>query len=280
MAAIRLEFAQFGHFDYFKIYRNLTSTNIEDLGQPIGTSSTMYYEDSTVEPNFGYFYRVGVVRGSIEEFSDEIIKVFTFPEYANTYLSLNNDTIDRGTNAKTFINNGVSFTAGKSIFNGSQYLQSSLKSNDFAFGNQPFTIELVVSVTAGGGTAIDMRNIYQNYAPKVESYANLVLIHSTFVGWSNGSVLHKGAYNFTAGIEYAVAITRDELNKLRFFVDGHKIFETTDATNISSDRYLHIGIGRLQNGNLENQFNGTMRDVRIKKGVAKYISDYIITYQK
>ena len=72
MAAVRLEFAQFGHFDYFKIYRNLASTNIEDLGQPIGTSSTMYYEDSTVEPNLSYFYRVGVVRDSAEEFSEEI----------------------------------------------------------------------------------------------------------------------------------------------------------------------------------------------------------------
>ena len=72
MAAIRLEFAQFGHFDYFKIYRNLASTNIEDLGQPIGTSSTMYYEDFTVAPNVIYFYRVGVVRDLVEEFSEEI----------------------------------------------------------------------------------------------------------------------------------------------------------------------------------------------------------------
>ena len=73
MAAVRLEFAQFGHFDYFKIYRNLASTNIEDLGQPIGTSSTMYYEDSTVEPSLSYFYRIGVVRGGVEKISNEYL---------------------------------------------------------------------------------------------------------------------------------------------------------------------------------------------------------------
>ena len=72
MAGVRLEFAQFGHFDYFNIYRNPVSTDKESLGQPIGTSSTMYYEDFSTEPNLDYFYRIGVIRDSIEEFSEEI----------------------------------------------------------------------------------------------------------------------------------------------------------------------------------------------------------------
>lgn len=71
MAGVRLEFAQFGHFDYFNIYRNSASTAIENLGEPIGSSSTMYYEDLTVESNQDYYYRAGVVRNSIEEFSGE-----------------------------------------------------------------------------------------------------------------------------------------------------------------------------------------------------------------
>ncbi len=97
MAAIRLEFAQFGHFDYFKIYRNLSSTNIEDLGQPIGTSSTMYYEDSTVETGLSYFYRVGVVRDSVEQFSEEInviAEVVFTPPY-NLTVEFKNDGVDR-----------------------------------------------------------------------------------------------------------------------------------------------------------------------------------------
>lgn len=88
MAGIRLEFAQFGHFDYFNIYRSLTSTNIEDLGEPIGTSSTMYYEDSTVEPSLSYFYRVGVVRDLVEEFSEEInVRSYNFKESITSLFS-------------------------------------------------------------------------------------------------------------------------------------------------------------------------------------------------
>lgn len=71
MAGVRLEFAQFGHFDYFNIYRNSVSTAIENLEQPIGTSSTMYYEDFNTEPNLDYFYRVGVVNGQTEIISSE-----------------------------------------------------------------------------------------------------------------------------------------------------------------------------------------------------------------
>lgn len=72
MAGVRLEFAQFGHFDHFNIYRNTVSTEIENLGQPIGTSTTMYYEDFTVEPKQDYYYRIGVFRDSVEEFSEEL----------------------------------------------------------------------------------------------------------------------------------------------------------------------------------------------------------------
>ena len=77
MAGVRLEFAQFGHFDYFNIYRNPISTAIDSLGQPIGTSSTMYYEDFNAEPNLDYFYRVGVVNGQTEIISDELRVVAT-----------------------------------------------------------------------------------------------------------------------------------------------------------------------------------------------------------
>ena len=97
MAGVRLEFAQFGHFDYFNIYRNSVSTAIENLEQPIGTSSTMYYEDFTTEPNNDYYYRIGVVRDSIEEFSEEIhvrTEVMFDPPY-NLIVEFRNDESNR-----------------------------------------------------------------------------------------------------------------------------------------------------------------------------------------
>lgn len=72
MAGIRLEFAQFGKFDSFNIYRNQTPTDISNIGNPIANTNTMYYEDFGVESNNNYYYRVGVVRGQSESISSEI----------------------------------------------------------------------------------------------------------------------------------------------------------------------------------------------------------------
>ncbi|WP_194229667.1 hypothetical protein [Acinetobacter cumulans] len=97
MAGVRLEFAQFGHFEYFNIYRNSVSTAIENLGQPIGISSTMYYEDLTVEPNRDYYYRAGAIRDSVEEFSEEIhtrTEVVFDPPY-DLVIEFKDDEINR-----------------------------------------------------------------------------------------------------------------------------------------------------------------------------------------
>lgn len=97
MAGVRLEFAQFGHFDYFNIYRNSAPTAIENLGEPIGSSSTMYYEDLTVESNQDYYYRAGVVRNSIEEFSGEfhVKTVVEFDPPYNLIVEFKNDETNR-----------------------------------------------------------------------------------------------------------------------------------------------------------------------------------------
>ncbi|MDH1706238.1 LamG-like jellyroll fold domain-containing protein [Acinetobacter johnsonii] len=97
MAGVRLEFAQFGHFDYFNIYRNNFATAVGNLGEPIGTSSTMYYADLTTEPNNDYYYRIGVIRDLIEEFSEEIhvrTEVVFDPPY-NLTVEFKNDEANR-----------------------------------------------------------------------------------------------------------------------------------------------------------------------------------------
>lgn len=76
MAGIRLEFAQFGHFDSFDIIRSLTSMNglaDNQLPQPISTGLTsMYYVDSSVIEGQAYYYKVRVWRGLESIISDEI----------------------------------------------------------------------------------------------------------------------------------------------------------------------------------------------------------------
>jgi hypothetical protein len=77
---VRLEFAQFGHFDSFEVIRSLTSMiGIADheLPTPIATGlKTMYYVDSNVIEGLTYYYKVRVKRGTESYLSDEL-SIFT-----------------------------------------------------------------------------------------------------------------------------------------------------------------------------------------------------------
>lgn len=71
---IRLEFAQFGSFDSFSIYRSSSSMNASAMPAPIATGiKTMYFEDTSVVVGSTYYYRVGVLRGSNTLISDEVV---------------------------------------------------------------------------------------------------------------------------------------------------------------------------------------------------------------
>lgn len=73
MASIVLEFAQFGDFDSFSVYRSTTSMQIESMPPPLATGlDKMYYVDNTIEGGNTYYYRVGVLRNSEELISSEV----------------------------------------------------------------------------------------------------------------------------------------------------------------------------------------------------------------
>ncbi len=74
MAGMRLEFAQFGNFDSFSVYRSDTPMNISSLPEPIATGiKQMYFIDGTALAEKRYYYRVAVIRGSKTLLSDEIL---------------------------------------------------------------------------------------------------------------------------------------------------------------------------------------------------------------
>lgn len=76
MAGIRLEFAQFGHFDSFEIIRSMismVSVTDADLPTPIATGvKTMYYVDDAVTKGITYYYKVRVWRGADSLVSTEL----------------------------------------------------------------------------------------------------------------------------------------------------------------------------------------------------------------
>lgn len=73
MAGIRLDWAQFGHFDSFSVYRSATPMLPESLPAPIatGVNRTSWW-DSDVVPGTIYYYRVEVMQGANSKLSDEL----------------------------------------------------------------------------------------------------------------------------------------------------------------------------------------------------------------
>lgn len=73
---IRLEFAQFGHFDSFDVIRSMTSmVGVADIDLPIPIATglkTMYYVDANVVEGLTYYYKVRVWRGISKFVSAEI----------------------------------------------------------------------------------------------------------------------------------------------------------------------------------------------------------------
>lgn len=93
MAGIRIEFSQFGHFDYFEIIRSDTSMiGVADsaLPAPIATNlKTMYYVDTTVVKGATYYYKIRVHRSGLSAVSATEIKALAIlgDEYFN-YVEL------------------------------------------------------------------------------------------------------------------------------------------------------------------------------------------------
>jgi len=270
-----------GMFHSVNYYRSETPMNPASMPAATATGITgLTFTDTSAVTGKLYYVRFGSVKNGVEKISAEI-EVQTLVEYANTYLRLESDVTDRGTNPKTFTNYGVTFSSGMGVFSGSQHIAANAKSADFNFGAGDFTIEFVFSIpNSGGGYAVDLRNLFGNTNTLVTSdYANLVIVNPSNLSWSNGSVLRTVTMPFVANQVYAVAITRAS-GVLRIFIDGVKMLEVTDTTNCDGDRFMHVGVARLKDGTYEGRFNGSISRVRITKGVAKYTSGYSITYQK
>ena len=92
MAAIRLEFAQFGHFDSFDVIRSTTSiadVADVDLPTPIATGlKTMHYVDASVIKGLVYYYKVRVWRGGVSVMSGEISAIADRDMYWGNVVSL------------------------------------------------------------------------------------------------------------------------------------------------------------------------------------------------
>ena len=87
MAFNKLEFAQFGDFDKFTIYRSLSPIETNNLPIPLVTNiKTMFYVDNAIEVGRDYHYLVACHRGDAVQYSTSVL--YAFPLVAATNLSL------------------------------------------------------------------------------------------------------------------------------------------------------------------------------------------------
>ena len=99
MAGIKLEWAQFGHFESFDVLRSENPMSINALPSPIVTSlPTMYHVDTSVVEGETYYYRVRAWRDGVGKLSDELIVVALEgdPHWENvvSLLSFENGLLD------------------------------------------------------------------------------------------------------------------------------------------------------------------------------------------
>lgn len=286
MAGVRLEFAQFGHFDYFNIYRNSVSTAIENLEQPIGTSSTMYYEDFTTEPNNDYYYRIGVIRDSIEEFSEEIyIRAADRDEYFSNVVMISNMSASVSGSLINDIKGHV-FTA----LPGST---ATIINDAAAYDGKALSVNAGIQSAASsdwkfdGKFTIEIRFKFSSH----NNYGGIICSAQANAGWKGWNLLFNGSSNtpileinaafslslnkaLVPGLYYEIAIDRDENNIVRIYLDGVVKASGTYAALIDSlSSPLLLGIEREKNQKSVCVFDA----VRITKGIARYGGAYTPT---
>ena len=288
-SGIRLEFAQFGHFDSFDIIRSMVSMASvadEDLPTPIATGlKTMYFVDKNVLLGATYFYKVRVHRGS-ESFLSEEIGVLAIPpshdeHWPNVSSLLHFDGTDNSTlfiDETGLVWNGTGnplLKISEKVFGQSSIYfdgASSLKVADntkFSYGSGQFTWECFIRLnsTSGNQYIFDHSSGSGN-AGTLSYYDNKLRFYNQNTGIYGD--LYTAGPSLAPNTWHHVAVVRDATMYTTIYVDGVTVATGYDNLNYNNSE---IWIGRYA-GSAIAYFSGYIDEVRITKGVARYISDF------
>lgn len=283
-SGIRLEFAQFGHFDSFDVIRSMVSMASVadvDLPTPIATGlKTMYYVDADVVEGLTYYYKVRVWRGSEFLLSDEIsIKASTTnDEYANLvqlYMPLQSDfsqvvgskaLIATGNN-NSFQSNGGLVGNGFYRAGGASYIDFDM--TGFFSGKTPFCIEFYARSDGLGADGVA-----SFAATKGADYALATLTsESWFISRNNNDWAHlflnTGAIRNTWN---HYALTYDGVN-LRRFLNGNLVGIISEPVGFTQAKNLGI-LGKKSN-DLNHPAANDFQHLRLTKGTPRYIDSFI-----
>jgi|GEM_PF-2916313 len=293
MAGIRLEFAQFGHFDYFDILRSETSMlglSELELPTPIATSlKTMYYVDMNVVLGSTYYYKIRVVRGSDKVLSNEIsVKAQSNDTYWGNVVALlhfDGNLVDEKANTWT-ANNSNTFVSG--IFGNAIELKSTQKQCLYSstgigdFGSGDFTVEFFIKFK-GFNTSSCVITGGWNYNTSKRTWGFLLgdgadrfKLH--FYCSSNGTTAYSVAIpsgQLTADIFYHIAAVRNG-STFKLFINGKSVGSSSFSGAIYSDLSSGVTVGTYFPTENNNSYyvDAVFDELRITKGICRYIDDF------
>lgn len=286
MAGVFIEFAQFGDFDSFDIYRSLEPMNINALPTPITTGlKTMHYEDSAVVEGATYYYMVRVNRGLDSKLSeqvkiralqgdlhwDNVVSLMHFEEAETGSASKDQRSIKWALNGTASLTSAEKKMGSKSLSSpagAANYLRSEF-TNAFNFPRDgKFTLEFFFKKTDPSGNACivgvsgNPGGRWSFFCRSSSPFSVAIYDGSTFIDARSKQLDLFTWYHF--------AYVKDgSLNKL--FIDGVMIGSATRATL----GYLNSDIAIGQNAVGAEPFTGYIDEFRITNGVARYSEDFV-----
>jgi hypothetical protein len=199
---------------------------------------------------------------------------------AFTDSSLYNNTVTANGNAQ--ISTAQSrFDGASAYFDGSGDFLSFPNNSLFAFGAAPFTIEMwIYQAGTPNGSAV----ISEQYTGPGDAVAFSIGFCSGSAGSTTGSRPFFGLYN---GSSWTGAVSATSLNNnqwyhiagvrsgntLTLYIDGVSVATTTTTYSIGVDEQIFIG-KRWDASGTPSDFNGYIDELRVTKGIARYVSTF------
>lgn len=290
-SGIRLEFAQFGHFDSFDIIRSMASMagiNDEDLPSPIASGlKTMYYVDTAVTEGLQYFYRVRAWRGSESFVSEQTLvtailgdtyleNVVGLIGFENGFIGDVGDVWAKEGNAEVVTTDPIFGTASLKTngrTDGCSIANNGLINNN----NDPFTIEVFFRINQLVPSYGSTQNLFWTYSsgPWGDSQIGftsqgklLFQIHSGGSSWIQSNDLPTLAINS----DYHLALVYSQATGLMLFLDGAKILHLSG--NKWQTPTSRLRFGTAAQGSYQLGSHCLFDEIRLTKGVARYIEDF------